>query len=82
MNWPGELREARAVQARHATLVDASDIEERRLREAETERDAAAFAPSSRSLCREAGVDLPDELAEAACRSADRGRLEDALRDL
>ena len=32
-------------------------------------------------LCREAGCDSPDDLPEAERRSAERGRLEDALRD-
>ena len=71
--------EALAVSERHQGLSKQRDAEQRRLCAAENERDTARMRLES--LCREADVDAPGDLAEAERRSAERGRLEDDLRD-
>jgi uncharacterized protein YhaN len=73
------LRAARDVQARHTTIVQQREGEERRLRAAEEARDVAQLR--LRSLCAEADVHGPDELAGAERRSAERRRLEDEHRN-
>jgi uncharacterized protein YhaN len=64
---------------RQTALAAQRDGEVLRLREAEHQRDAARVRLER--LCREAGCESPGDLPEVERRSAERGRLEDALRD-